>query len=130
LRSRFRRRSRSGFDPDASSQPATALPNPYQPVSSRRHWPPPNPEVPVQPDAPDLTDIDTLTKYPTGLKLTGYLILGDVPHVSVNGAPYKVGDLITLGPKDHPVFLHIAGLNPQEVTLRLNDATLVVPLKK
>jgi len=110
--------------------PATALPNPFYRSTVGPEVPQQNPEVPVQPDAPDLTDVDTLTKYAAGLKLSGYLILNEVPHVSINGAPFKTGDVITLGPKDHPVFLHIDALNPQEITLRLNETKLVVPLKK
>jgi hypothetical protein len=110
--------------------PATALPNPFYRSTFSAEVMPPNPEVPRQPDAPDLSDGDTLAKYAATLKLSGYLIVGDIPHVSINGAPCKVGDVITLGPRDHPVFLHISALSPQEVTLRLNDATIVLPVQK
>jgi hypothetical protein len=110
--------------------PATALPNPFYRSTFSAEIAPQNPEIPVQPDAPDLTDADTLAKYAAGLKLSGYLIVGGIPHVSINGAPCKVGDVVTLGPRDHPVFLHIDALSPQEVTLRLNDATLVLPVMK
>jgi hypothetical protein len=110
--------------------PATALPNPFYRSTFSAEVIPQNREIPPQPDAPDLTDADTLAKYAAGLKLSGYLIVGDVPHVSINGAPCKVGDVLTLGPRDHPVFLHIAALSPQEVTLRLNDAKVVLPVMK
>lgn len=83
-----------------------------------------------QPDAPDLSDADTLAKYATGLKLSGYLIRDGEPHFTANGAVCKVGDVITVGTKDRPIFLHVMSLTPQEVTLRYNEATYVLPLRK
>jgi hypothetical protein len=123
--------------------PATALPNPfYRPltgsdsdssstsraggrgdVSSAQN-------VPAIPDAPDLTDADTLTKYAASLKIGGYLTLGGSPHVALNSIICKVGDVITVGSKDHPVFLRIESITPLEFTLKLNEATLTIPIRK
>jgi hypothetical protein len=109
------------------------LPNPfYRPlaVTDPSAGNPVETETPIVPDAADITDIDTLTKYAPTLKLSGYLILGGQPHISINSAICKVGDTVTVGSKDKPVFLHIDAITPQELTLRLNETTYTVPLRK
>ena len=90
----------------------------------------PTPESLPQTEGPDLTDGDALVKHATTLKLGGYLVQEGVPHVTINGAICKAGDTITVGPKDQPVFLHIVSVNPQEVTLRLNEVIYTLPMKK
>ena len=112
--------------------PATVLPNPfYKPDASGTAVPPPDKvETPVVPDAPDLSDIDTLTKYGATLKIGGYLTLGGAPHVALNSIICKVGDVITVGTKDRPIFLRIESITPQEFTLRLNDAMVAVQIRK
>ena len=111
--------------------PATPLPNPfYKPSVSGLEIPQSEKvEIPVVPDAPDLSDIDTLTKYAATLKIGGYLTLGDSPHVAINSIICKVGDVITVGSKDHPIFLRIESITPQEFTLRLNDAMVGVHIR-
>jgi hypothetical protein len=113
--------------------PATVVPNPFYKTLAGGEAPP-QPETVTeqapQPDAPDLSDNDTLAKYATALKLSGYLIRDGEPHFTANGAVCKVGDVITVGSKDRPVFLHVMSLTPQEVTLRYNEATYVLPLRK
>jgi len=115
--------------------PATALPNPfYKQTFTGDSTPNPGAstatELAPQPDAADLSDIDTLAKYAATLKLSGYLVLAGQPHVAINQTICKVGDVVTVGPKDHPIFLHIEDLTPQEVTLRLNQTTFVLSLRK
>jgi len=113
------------------AMPATALPNPfYRPGAALEALREPKPESLPQSEGPDLTDSDTLVKHATTLKLGGYLVQDDVPHVTINGAICKAGDTITVGPKDRPVFLHIVSVNAQEVTLRLNEVTYTLPMKK
>jgi len=112
--------------------PATVLPNPFYKQSFTGDRAPPDgaTELAPQPDAPDLSDIDTLAKYAATLKLSGYLILAGQPHVAINQTICKVGDVVAVGPKDHPIFLHIEALTPQEVTLRLNTTTFSLSLRK
>lgn len=114
--------------------PAGVLPNPfYRPLAVTDTSPTNNPaetETPAVPDTADLSDIDTLTKYTATLKLSGYLVLGGQPHISINSAICKVGDTVTVGTKDKPIFLHIDAITPQELTLRLNETTYTVPLRK
>jgi hypothetical protein len=111
--------------------PATPLPNPfYKPDASLAGVPQPEKvETPV-PDAPDLTDADALAKYASTLRIGGYLTLGGAPHVAVNSVICKVGDVITAGTKDHPLFLRIESITPQEFVLKLNEATFTVQIKK
>ena len=119
----------SRLHPEA--MPATALPNPfYRPSSALEALRTPTAESLPQPEGPDLTDGDTLVKHATTMKVGGYLVQDGVPHVTINGAICKAGDTITVGPKDRPVFLHIVSVNPQEVTLRLNEVIYTLPMKK
>jgi len=116
--------------------PATPLPNPFYKSlglgDPSQLGAPANvgTELAPLPDAPDLSDADTLARYATGLKLSGYLILNGEPHFTANASVCKVGDVITVGSKDRPIFLHVMSLTPQEVTLRYNDAIYVLPLRK
>lgn len=112
--------------------PATPLPNPfYKPDGSVPVTPPVDKhDTPPTPDGPDLNDIDTLAKYASTLKIGGYLTLGGSPHVALNSIICKVGDIITVGNKDHPIFLRIENITPQEFTLKLNDASYTVPIRK
>ena len=112
--------------------PSTPLPNPfYKPEGGAVVVPPVvKNDTPPAPDAPDLNDIDTLAKYAASLKIGGYLTLGGSPHVALNSIICKVGDVITVGNKDHPIFLRIENITPQEFTLKLNEASYTVPIRK
>lgn len=89
-----------------------------------------SPETALIPEAADLSDIDTLKKFAPTLKVGGVINLNGVLYLTLNNTSCKVGDVITVGGKDHPVYLKVLGLNPNEFSLGLNDATLVVPLRK
>jgi hypothetical protein len=112
--------------------PTTTLPNPfYKPDASIPVTPPPDKtETVVVPDAPDATDIDTLFKYAATLKIGGYLTLGGSPHVALNSIICKVGDVITVGSKDRPIFLRIDAITQTDFTLKLNDASLTIAIRK
>jgi hypothetical protein len=108
-------------------------PNPfYQPPREAL-----NPEGPAAPDpseivpeAADISDIDTLRKYAATLRIGGVITRNGVPHLTINNTACKVGDIITVGNRDHPIYLKLLSLSPAEFTLGLNDATLVVPIRK
>ncbi|MBI2814678.1 MAG: hypothetical protein HYX71_10370 [Opitutae bacterium] len=89
-----------------------------------------SPDTAPVPEAADLSDSDTLRKYASTLKLGGVITRNGVLHLAINNTASKVGDAITVGPRDRPVYLRIAGLTTTELTLALNDATLTVPLRK
>jgi hypothetical protein len=91
---------------------------------------PESPDTALVPEAADLSDIDTLRKYAASLKLGGVITRNGVLHLAINNTASKVGDAITVGGKDHPVYLRIANLTTAELTLALNDATLTLPLRK
>jgi hypothetical protein len=83
----------------------------------------------IVPEAADLSDIDTLRKYAATLKISGVIVRNGVPNLTINNIPCKVGDIITVGPKDRPIYLKLAGLNSADFTLELNQASLNVPLR-
>ena len=89
-----------------------------------------SPETALVPEAADLSDGDTLKKYGATLKVGGVINLNGALYLTLNNTSCKVGDIITVGNKDHPTYLKMLSLSPTEFTLGLNDATLVVPLRK
>ena len=108
-------------------------PNPFYQAAAApvEATPAPTPETePGVPAAADESDIDTLRRLAGGLKVGGVIVRNGVPHVTINNAACKVGDIITVGSKDHPTYLKLIALTPGEFTLGLNDATLLVPLRK
>lgn len=120
-----------------SPLPTTALPNPfYIPAGPAAGGPEavspealPSEEVTL-PTAADESDADTLARLTAGLRLAGYIQLNGQPHITINGAISKVGDVVTLGNKDKPTYIHVVAITPQDLTLRLNEATLTVPIRK
>ncbi len=84
----------------------------------------------IVPEAADISDIDTLRKYSTTLKIGGVITRNDTLHLAINNTTCKVGDIITVGHKDRPVYLKLLTLSTSDFTIGLNDATLVVPLRK
>jgi hypothetical protein len=112
--------------------PATP-PNPfYQPpteVLNEQSNPTPDPGEFV-PEAADISDIDTLRKYAGLLKVSGVITRNDVLHLTINNTTCTVGDIITVGTRDQPIYLKLLSLTPNEFTLGLNEAKLTVAIKK
>jgi hypothetical protein len=108
-------------------------PNPFYQapveVLGQETTPAPDPEV-IVPEAADISDIDTLRKYSTTLKVGGVITRNGVLHLTINNTTCKVGDIITVGAKDRPVYLKLLALSVSDFTLGLNDAKLDVPLRK
>jgi hypothetical protein len=90
----------------------------------------PDPVEVVVPEAADISDIDTLRKYSTTLKVGGVITRNSVLYLTINNSTCKVGDIITVGHKDRPIYLKLLSLTLAEFTLGLNEATLSVPLRK
>lgn len=107
-------------------------PNPfYQPSAAAVELTPaPGRENPDVPAAADESDIDTIRKYAPTLKIGGVINRNGTLHLTINNTTCRVGDIITVGSKDHPTYLKLLALSANEFTLGLNDATLIVPLKK
>jgi len=96
-----------------------------------------SPSTPNQVPAPEPVeavlsgDDEILAHYAVTLKVTGQLQIGGVAHLIINSAPYKEGSTIPVqGKGDMTYYLKVVRIAPTELTLGLNDATLVVPLKK
>ena len=92
--------------------------------------PVPDPAEVLVPEAADVSDIDTIRKYSTTLRIGGVITRNGVLHLTINNTTCKVGDIITVGHKDRPVYLKLLSLSRSEFTLGLNDATLAVSLRK
>ena len=89
-----------------------------------------DPAEALVPEAADISDIDTLRKYSTTLKVGGVITRNGVLHLTINNTTCKVGDIVSVGPKDRPVYLKLLSLSMSDFTLGLNDAKLDVPLRK
>ena len=89
-----------------------------------------SPDTAPVPEAADLSDIDTLRKYAAILKIGGVITRNGVLYLTINNTASKTGDAVTVGNKDRPTYLKIVNLTPYDFTLGLNDATLIVPLRK
>ena len=105
-------------------------PNPFYQSSAAMDATPERGREPEVPAAADESDIDTIRKFAPTLKIGGIITRNDVLHLTINNLTCKVGDIITVGNRDHPIYLKLVELTPSEFTLGLNDTTLVVPLKK
>ena len=99
-------------------------------VPGQETTPVPDPAEILVPEAADISDIDTLRKYSPALKVGGVITRNGVLHLTLNNTTCKVGDIITVGSKDRPVYLKLLSLSVSEFTLGLNDAKLDVPLRK
>lgn len=109
-------------------------PNPFYQASTdtigEEITPVPDPaETPV-PETADISDIDTLRKYASTLRIGGVITRNNVLYLAINNTTCKVGDIIAVGHKDRPIYLKLLGLSLSEFTLGLNDATLAVPVRK
>lgn len=109
-------------------------PNPFYQtpveVIGQETTPAADPAEALVPEASDISDIDSLRKYSTTLKVGGVITRNGLLHLTLNNTTCKVGDIITVGSKDRPVYLKLLSLSMSEFTLGLNDATLSVPIRK
>jgi hypothetical protein len=86
--------------------------------------------VVVVPAAPDISDADTLAKFAATLKVSGVVVLNGQPHLTINQALCRVGDVIPAGSKEHPIYIQVLRITPEEFTLGLNQAEQTIRLKK
>jgi len=109
-------------------------PNPFYQapavVLGQETAPVPDPVEVFVPAAADETDIDTLRRYSPTLRVGGVITRNGVLHLAINNTTCKVGDIITVGHRDRPIYLKLLDLTLAEFTIGLNDAHLVVPLRK
>ncbi|HTL67866.1 MAG TPA: hypothetical protein VL200_09415 [Lacunisphaera sp.] len=109
------------------------LPNPFYRVPEAPvgdNGPTLSPDTAAVPAAPDLSDADVLAKFAAGVKISGYLEIGGSARLTINSTLCRTGDVIPYGPRDRQVFIQVQKITPDEVTLKLNDATQTVRLRK
>ena len=87
-------------------------------------------DVVTVPAAPDISDADTLAKFISSIKISGVVMMGGQPLLTINSTLCKVGDVIPIGSKEHPSFISVLRLTPDEVTLGLNQAEQTVRVRK
>lgn len=87
----------------------------------------PTPEL--VPEAPDITDADTLARLVPTLRITGLVVRNQQPHLTINSIVCKAGDLIPISGRDVPIFIQVRRIAGGQVTLGLNDAEITIPLK-
>ena len=109
------------------------LPNPFYrsppiPLSDTAPVKPADAEV--VPAAPDSSDADTLARFAATLKVSGLVVLNGQPHLTINQTICKAGDVIPVGNKDHPIYVQVLRITPDDVTFGLNQAEQTVRLKK
>jgi hypothetical protein len=108
--------------------PAT-LPNPFYAGVEPSELAAPEPEPELIPDAPDISDADTLAKIVPTLRITGLVTRDRQFHVIVNSIVCKAGDVIPIVNRDTPTFVQVRKIAPDAVTFGLNDAEMTIPLK-
>jgi hypothetical protein len=104
-----------------------ATESPDDPQASRK-GDPPNPPTSAAPLEAG-SDGAALAAYAAGLKITGMVRLNGQVHLIINQSPYKEGDLILLNNQTTTVYLQVVRITPSELTLGLNQAVLIIPLK-
>lgn len=106
------------------------MPNPfYQGVELSELATLPEPETPLVPDAPDITDADTLARIVPTLRITGLVIRNQQPHLTINSVSCKPGDIIAIPGRATPLFIQVRRIADGQLTLGLNDAEVTIPLK-
>lgn len=72
------------------------------------------------------TSAEVLARFASRVHITGLIRLKDQVHVIVNDSPFKEGDAIVVDHGPPLVQLQVARIQPGQVTLRLDDAELVL----
>ncbi len=109
------------------------LPNPFyhsQVIPPSDNAPVTPTDTALVPAAADISDADTLAKFVAGIKISGLVVLAGQPHLTINSTLCKAGDVIPAGTKDHPLYISVVHLTPEEVTLGLNQAEQTVRLRR
>ena len=69
---------------------------------------------------------ELLARFASRLRITGLIRLKDQVHVIINDSPWREGDLIIVNREPRLVQLRVVKIQPGLLTLRLDDAELVL----
>lgn len=94
----------------------------HDPAASKQPAPP-------AADLPPLTDAEVLASCVARLKIGGTMQVNDLPQLLINQELYKEGDYVILEHKAALLYVQIVRLTPDEITLRLKEATQTIRLK-
>jgi hypothetical protein len=71
-------------------------------------------------------DAEILARFASRLRITGLIRVKDQVHVIINDTPWKEGDFIIVSRDPNLVQLQVARIQPGQLTLKLEDAELVL----
>lgn len=109
-------------------------PNPFVPVSAMPAaasaaatpaTPSANSAAAAGPDR-SAEDAEVLARYASRLRITGLIRVKGQVHVIINDTPWKEGDAIIVSRDPVLVQLQVARIQPGQLTLKLDDAELVL----
>ena len=69
---------------------------------------------------------ELLARLSSRLRITGMIRLGEQVHVIINDSPWKEGDYMILNQGSHVIRLQVMRIVPGQLTLRLEEAELVI----
>jgi len=111
-------------------------PNPFIPVTGGP-GPAPAPAAgtasPASPNSlatpavdPSAEDAEILARYASRLRITGLIRVKGQVHIIINDTPWKEGDFLIVSREPTLVQLQVARIQPGQLTLKLDDAELVL----
>lgn len=77
-------------------------------------------------DDANATSTEQLARFASRLKITGLIRLKDQVHVIINDTPWREGDFIIVDRSSRIIQLQVVRIQPGSLTLRLDDAELVL----
>ena len=108
----------------------TSMPNPfYRGVEPTELAAQAEPTPEAVPEAPDITDADTLARIAPTLRFSGYVIRNQQPYVAINSIVCKVGDVVPIPGPAATIFIQVRAITSSQITVGLNDAEISIPLK-
>lgn len=78
----------------------------------------------------DEPDEAILPKIAASLRIGGLVVLNGQPRLTINSAVCKVGDILPIAAKGRTLYVQVAALTPEELTLVLNEARHTIRLKR
>lgn len=82
------------------------------------------------PAEPDDSDVGTLARFVSTLKVGGLTTSRGTLHLTLNGTLCKTGDIIPIEVKGHTTYIQVVKITSDELTLGLNEERQVIRVRK